>query len=49
MNKKKFTVVVHDNVTYWDIEAETEGDAIELALDWWSCRQPQYEVIEQKD
>lgn len=49
MNKKKFTICVHDSVTYCDIEAETEGDAIELALDWWSYRQPRCEVIEEKE
>ena len=33
MNKKKFTICVHDIVTYWDIEAEDETEAIEQALD----------------
>ena len=46
---KKFTICVHDIVTYWDIEAETEAEAVELALDWWSYRKPRCEVTEEKD
>ena len=47
--KKKFTICLHDITTYRDIEADTEEEAIEKALDWWDARQPQYEVTEQKD
>jgi hypothetical protein len=47
--KKKFTICLHDIVTYWDIEAETETEAIEQALDMWIDRRPRCEVTEQKD
>ena len=47
--KKKFTVCVHDAAIYGVIEAETEAEAIEQALEWWDERQPQCEVTEQKD
>ena len=46
---KKFTICVHDIVTYWDIEAESETEAIEQALDMWIDRRPRCEVTEQKD
>lgn len=49
MSKQKFTITIHDTVTYWDIEAETEAEAVELALELWDERQPQCEVIEHKD
>ena len=46
---KKFTITVHDIVTYWDIEAEDETEAIEQALDMWVDRRSRCEVTEQKD
>lgn len=49
MSKKKFTICVHDIVTYWDIEAEDETEAIEQALDMWIDRRPRCEVTEQRD
>lgn len=42
--KKKFTVCVHDIVTYWDIEADTEEEAIEQAWEMWEERKPNFRV-----
>ena len=47
--KTKYRVIVHDIVTYYDIEAESEEDAIQQALDWWVDRQPRCEVIEETE
>ena len=47
--KTKYTITVHDSVTYFDIEAESEEDAIQQALDWWVDRQPRCEVTKETD
>lgn len=47
--KKKFTVIVHDIATYNDIEAESEDEAIEQALEWWDERQPRWKVVEENE
>ena len=36
---KKFYVMIRDSVDY-EIEAETEEDAIEIALEAWGEREP---------
>lgn len=36
---KKFYVMIRDSVDY-EVEAETEEDAIESALEWWAERNP---------
>ena len=36
---KKFYVMIRDSVDY-EVEAETESDAIEKALEWWTERWP---------
>lgn len=47
--KKTFTVIIHDIATYNDIEAETEDEAVEIALEWWDEREPRWKVFEEKD
>ena len=37
----KYEVSFKDCVTYKRIEAETKGEAIEIALGWWVERMPQ--------
>ena len=38
---KIFNVEITDNAWYPEIEAETEEEAIQAALDWWLERQPE--------
>ena len=44
--EKLWQIEIKDSVTYVDIEAETEEDAIEQALFFWEQRQPQIEWTE---
>ena len=37
---KMFNVEITDNAWYPEIEAETEEEAIMIAMDWWLERQP---------
>ena len=36
----KFNIEISDNAYYPDIEAETEDQAIYMALSWWMDRSP---------
>lgn len=36
----KWQVAIDDSVVYFEVEAETEEEAIEQALAWWEERQP---------
>ena len=47
--KKTFSVIIHDIATYNDIEAESEEEAVEIALEWWDEREPRWKVFEEKD
>ena len=37
---KKYNVFIYDATTYQDIEADSEEEAIEIALEWWNERMP---------
>ena len=37
--KKKYSITIEDFVGY-DIEADSEEKAIEIALEWWAEREP---------
>ena len=43
-SQRKYRVVVHDTATYCDIEAKSEEEAIQQALDWWIDRRPTFHV-----
>lgn len=45
---KKFYVMIRDSVDY-EIEAETEEDAIEKALDYWAEREPEFYVDDEEE
>ena len=38
--EKKWQVAIDDSVIYFEVEAETEEEAIEQTLAWWEERQP---------
>ena len=46
--EKLWQIEIEDSVTYVDIEAETEEEAIEQALYYWEQRQPQIKWTEIK-
>lgn len=37
---KKYNVFIYDATTYQEIEADSEEQAIEIALEWWNERIP---------
>lgn len=37
---KKYDVMIYDAVTYRAIEADSEEQAKEIALEWWNERMP---------
>ena len=45
---KKFYVMIRDSVDY-EIEAETEEQAIEKALDYWAEREPDIFVDDEEE
>ena len=40
---KKFYIMIRDSVDY-EIEAETEDEAIDKALEYWAEREPEFYV-----
>lgn len=45
---KVFDVYIDDSVQYGQIEAKTKEEAIVIALDWWTERQPNI-IIEERE
>ena len=45
---KKFYVMIRDSADY-EIEAETEEDAIEKAYEWWTQRDPDIFVDDEEE
>lgn len=45
--ERKWTVIVHDIATYYDIKAKSEDEAVEQALEWWDERQPRWHATEE--
>lgn len=39
---KKWNVKITDSTYYDDIEAETEQEAIDMALEWWGEKWPRW-------
>ena len=37
---KKYNVFIYDSTTYQEIEANSEEEAREIALEWWNERMP---------
>ena len=37
---KKYNVFIYDATTYQEIEADSEEQAIEIALEWWKEQMP---------
>ena len=37
---KKYNVFIYDSTTYQEIEADSEEQAIEIALEWWKEQMP---------
>ena len=37
---KKYNVFIYDSTTYQEIEADSEEEAREIALEWWNERMP---------
>ena len=37
---KKYNVFIYDATTYQEIEADSEEEAREIALEWWNERMP---------
>lgn len=45
-----YTVGIFDDVEYVNIEAESESEAIEQALEWWNEREPGvYCTVQEKE
>ena len=42
MKYNKYEVSLQDCAVYYGIEAETEEEVIEIALEWWAERKPMY-------
>lgn len=45
----KYEVSLKDYVTYYEVEAETKEEAIEIALGWWIERMPCIECNESEE
>lgn len=43
----KYKITVTDTVTYY-VEADSDGEAIDMALEWWAERDPLIEMKEEE-